>query len=149
MKRLFYLLNLTVSGIKSIKNDIRLDFYKKTIDKKFDPELYKVKAIYGENGSGKSALITAIKIFRELSLSDNYLSESQNQNFLEEMINKETKFFKFNCEYIVDCSDKKIVYNYSIHLGKNVNGSYEIKYEKLMKKNGNYPNNNYHILSAY
>ncbi|WP_418748482.1 AAA family ATPase [Faecalibacillus intestinalis] len=146
MKRLFYLLNLTVSGIKSIKNDIRLDFYKKTIDKKFDPELYKVKAIYGENGSGKSALITAIKIFRELSLSDNYLSESQNQNFLEEMINKETKFFKFNCEYIVDCSDKKIVYNYSIHLGKNVNGSYEIKYEKLMKKNGNYPNNNYHIL---
>lgn len=146
MKRLFYLLNLTVSGIKSIKKDIRLDFYKKTIDKKFDPELYKVKAIYGENGSGKSALITAIKIFRELSLSDNYLSESQNQNFLEEMINKETKFFKFNCEYIVDCSDKKIVYNYSIHLGKNVNGSYEIKYEKLMKKNGNYPNNNYHIL---
>lgn len=146
MKRLFYLLNLTVSGIKSIKNDIRLDFYKKTIDKKFDPELYKVKAIYGENGSGKSALITAIKIFRKLSLSDNYLSESQNQNFLEEMINKETKFFKFNCEYIVDCSDKKIVYNYSIHLGKNVNGSYEIKYEKLMKKNGNYPNNNYHIL---
>lgn len=146
MKRLFYLLNLTVSGIKSIKKDIRLDFYKKTIDKKFDPELYKVKAIYGENGSGKSALITAIKIFRELSLSDNYLSESQNQNFLEEMINKETKFFKFNCEYIVDCSDKKIVYNYSIHLGKNVNGSYEIKYEKLMKKNGNYPNNNYHVL---
>lgn len=146
MKRSFYLLNLTVSGIKSIKKDIRLDFYKKTIDKKFDPELYKVKAIYGENGSGKSALITAIKIFKELSLSDNYLSASQNQNFLEEMINKETKFFKFNCEYIVDCSDKKIVYNYSIHLGKNVNGSYEIKYEKLMKKNGNYPNNNYHIL---
>lgn len=147
MKQSFYLLNLTVSGIKSIKKDIRLDFYKKTIDKKFDPELYKVKAIYGENGSGKSALITAIKIFRELSLSDNYLSASQNQNFLEEMINKETKFFKFNCEYIVDCSDKKkIVYNYSIHLGKSVNGSYEIKYEKLMKKNGNYPNNNYHIL---
>lgn len=145
MKRLIYLLNLTVSGIKSIKKDIRLDFYKKTIDKEFDPDLYRVKAIYGENGSGKSALITSIKIFRDLILSNNYLSESQNQSFLEEIINKETELFKFNCEYIVE-SEINWVYNYSVYIGKNDNGLYEIKYEKLMKKNGNYPNNNYNVI---
>ena len=42
MDNLFYLLNMTVSGIKNIKKDVRLDFYKKTIDKSFDPEKYKI-----------------------------------------------------------------------------------------------------------
>ena len=51
MGNLFYLLNLSVSGIKCIEKEVRLDFYKKTVDKDFDPEKYRVKAIYGENGS--------------------------------------------------------------------------------------------------
>ena len=53
MGNLFYLLNLSVSGIKCIEKEVRLDFYKKTVDKDFDPEKYRVKAIYGENGSGE------------------------------------------------------------------------------------------------
>ena len=64
----FYLLNFTVSGVKCIKEEVRLDFYKKTVDKNFDPEKYRVKAVYGENGSGKSALITAVKIFQDVSI---------------------------------------------------------------------------------
>ena len=47
MGNLFYLLNLSVSGIKCIEKEVRLDFYKKTVDKDFDPEKYRVKAIYG------------------------------------------------------------------------------------------------------
>ncbi len=70
-----YLLNLTISGVKCIKEDVRLDFYNKTIDKNFNPEKYRVKAIYGENGSGKSALITAVKIFQNVMMSTNYLVE--------------------------------------------------------------------------
>lgn len=143
MDNLFYLLNMTVSGIKNLKKDIRLDFYKKTIDKSFDPEKYRVKAIYGENGSGKSAIITSLKIFQDLLVNDNYLNESKNQNLLEEIINKETKVFKFNCEYLVNFDTTKNVFNYSVHLGKNSSDLYEIKYEKLMEKSGNYPNNNY------
>ena len=38
MDNLVYLLNVRMSGIKSIKNEIRLDFYKKTVDKNFDPD---------------------------------------------------------------------------------------------------------------
>lgn len=143
MRSSFYLLNLTVSGVKNLKQSVRLDFYKKTIDKSFDPERYRVKAIYGENGSGKSAIVTAVKIFRDLINDDNYLSESKNQIMLDEIVNKETKEFKFECEFIFYGSSSKRVYGYSICLGKNNNDLYEIKYEKLMKKNGNYPNNNY------
>lgn len=72
---MFYLLNMRISGIKCIEEEVQLNFYKKTIDRDFDPEKYRIKAIYGENGSGKSALITAVKIFQDLMLHDNYLKE--------------------------------------------------------------------------
>lgn len=143
MDNLIYLLNVRMSGIKSIKNEIRLDFYKKTIDKNFDPDKFRVKAIYGENGSGKTAIITGIKIFQDLMLSNQYLNESKNQRFLDEIINKETSRFTFGCEYITGEEESYIVYDYNFELEKNNKGDYVIKHESLNLKNGNYPNNNY------
>ena len=143
MDNLIYLLNVRMSGIKSIKNEIRLDFYKKTVDKNFDPDKFRVKAIYGENGSGKSAIITGIKIFQDLMLSNQYLNESKNQRFLDEIINKETSRFTFGCEYITGEEESYIVYDYNFELEKNNKGDYVIKHESLNLKNGNYPNNNY------
>ena len=142
MDNLVYLLNVRMSGIKSIKNEIRLDFYKKTVDKNFDPDKFRVKAIYGENGSGKTAIITGIKIFQDLMLSNQYLNESKNQRFLDEIINKETSRFTFGCEYITG-EESYIVYDYNFELEKNNKGDYVIKHESLNLKNGNYPNNNY------
>lgn len=56
-KALFYLLSLKISGIKNIKVPIELNLYKKTINNSdFDLEKYRIKAIYGENGSGKQQL---------------------------------------------------------------------------------------------
>lgn len=143
MDNLVYLLNVRMSGIKSIKNEIRLDFYKKTVDKNFDPDKFRVKAIYGENGSGKTAIITGIKIFQNLMLSNQYLNESKNQRFLDEIINKETSRFTFGCEYITGEEESYIVYDYNFELEKNNKGDYVIKHESLNLKNGNYPNNNY------
>ena len=143
MDNLIYLLNVRMSGIKSIKNEIRLDFYKKTVDKNFDPDKFRVKAIYGENGSGKTAIITGIKIFQDLMLSNQYLNESKNQRFLDEIINKETPRFTFGCEYITGEEESYIVYDYNFELEKNNKGDYVIKHESLNLKNGNYPNNNY------
>lgn len=143
MDNLVYLLNVRMSGIKSIKNEIRLDFYKKTVDKNFDPDKFRVKAIYGENGSGKTAIITGIKIFQDLMLSNQYLNESKNQRFLDEIINKETSRFTFGCEYITGEEESYIVYDYNFELEKNNKGDYVIKHESLNFKNGNYPNNNY------
>ena len=47
MSRMFYLLNLRVDGIKNIEKPLDFEFYKKTINKNFNPEDYKIKAIYG------------------------------------------------------------------------------------------------------
>lgn len=152
MENFIYLLNFTVSGIKSIRKDIRLDFYKKTVNRTFDPDQYRIKAIYGENGSGKSAIVTSMKLFKDLVLNDNYLNESKNQLFLEEIVNKKTKEFKFNCEFLVRFDSRHqdipdiLILNYSICLGKNDKDLFEIKYEKLLEKSGNYPNQNYKTL---
>lgn len=143
MENMFYLLNIRTSGIKNIKEEIKIDFYKKTVDKNFDPDKYRIKAIYGENGSGKSAIVTAVKIFQELILGDNYLNESKTQEFLNEIINKETKNFHFSCEFIVDAAGSRVIYNYSVRLVKNGKDLYEIQSEELSWKNGNYANKNY------
>ncbi len=146
MEKMFYLLSIGVSGMKSIKKEVRLNFYKKTVDKDFEPEKYRIKAIYGENGSGKSALITAVKIFQDLIVNDNYLAEAKNQKFLHEIINKSTKEFRFNCEYLVDMKIEKQVFSYEFVLGLNERGNYEIKQEVLKVKSGNYPNNRYKVI---
>lgn len=146
MENKFYLLNISVSGIKNIKEEVRLDFYKKTIDKNFDSKKYRIKAIYGENGSGKSALITAVKIFQNLIFRDNYLSESKTQKFLDEIINKKTHTFCFCCEFLFNVDNAKVIYKYSICIGKGKNDLYEIQNEILQVKNGNYTNNNYKIV---
>lgn len=143
MENMFYLLNIRISGVKNIKEEIKIDFYKKTVDKNFDPDKYRIKAIYGENGSGKSAIVTAVKIFQELILGDNYLNESKTQEFLSEIINKETKNFHFSCEFIVDAAGSRVIYNYSVRLAKNGKDLYEIQSEELSWKNGNYANKNY------
>lgn len=141
-----YLLNVSVSGIKSIKDEVRLDFYKKTVNKNFDPERYRVKAIYGENGSGKTAIITAIKIFQDIIIRRQYLNESKTQHILSETINKTTETFRFSCEYLINADTSKRVYAYSIELGRGDDGRYQINHEILKRKNGNYDNNHYKIV---
>lgn len=143
MKSNIYLLNMSVSGIKNIQEEVCLHFYKKTIDKNFNPEKYRIKAIYGENGSGKSAIITAVKIFQDLIIQDNYLSESKTQNFLEEMINKKSLTFCFNCEFLFSNNQGKKIYQYSLQIGKGKNELYEIQREILQMKTGQYPGNQY------
>lgn len=146
MDNMFYLLNVSVSGIKCIKEEVRLDFYKKTVDKNFNPERYRVKAIYGENGAGKSALVTAVKILQDLILNANYLNESKSQEFLAEIVNKATEVFRLQLEFLFKVDKDSIVYQYDVQIGKGKSGLYEIQHEGLKFKNGNYANNNYHIV---
>ena len=40
----YYLLSAKISGVKNIQKRIYLEFYKKTIDKQFDPDKYRLRA---------------------------------------------------------------------------------------------------------
>lgn len=143
MDNMYYLLNVTVAGVKCIEKEIRLDFYKKIVNQKFDADKYRIKAIYGENGSGKSAIITAVKIFQDIICNSQYLSESKNQKLLDELINKKTQHYKFKCEFLCRLEKDNIIFAYELQLKKNESGLYEIVYEKLSERSGNYSNSRY------
>lgn len=134
----FYLLSAKISGVKNIQKCLNLEFFKKTIDRKFDPEQYRIKGIFGENGFGKTAIITAFSIFQSLILKSNYLQDTSTQEYLSETINKITKEFLMECEFAHVGEDRIDVYSYSICL-KFDGKSYRIKNESLAVRNGNNP----------
>lgn len=144
MEPMVYLLNFTVSGIKNIEDDLRLDFYKKTVDKNFDPEQYRVKAIYGENGSGKTGIVLAVKILKSLLLDANYLRDSANRQFLHEVINKKTKELHMECEFWLH-SKSSVIYRYVVTLRELENRQIEITEEILACRNANYAASKYEV----
>ena len=146
MKIPVYLLSLTMSGIKNIDKDITLNFYKKTINKDFDPEQYKVKAIYGENGSGKTAVVLGVQLLKDILLENNYLGDSANQKYLDEIINKKTKRFHIESEFLCRFNNNFNIYKYSFSLVKNEIGKYVIAQENLYIKSSLYATSKYKML---
>ena len=146
MKLPVYLLSLTMSGIKNIDKDITLNFYKKTINKDFDPGQYKVKAIYGENGSGKTAVVLGVQLLKDILLENNYLGDSANQKYLDEIINKKTKRFHIESEFLCRFNNNFNIYKYSFSLVKNEIGKYVIEQENLYIKSSLYATSKYKML---
>ena len=146
MKPLFYLLSLKISGIKNIEVPIELNFYKKTIKNDFNPEKYKIKAIYGENGSGKTAIITSVKILQNFLIDKNYLTDSNNQKTLVETINKKTQSGFIECEFYAHFSDKKKILKYKISFEIGADNRCHILNEKLEQKKGSYTKNVYNTV---
>ena len=128
-----YLLKMSVCGIKNIDKDITLDFYKNTVDKNFNPDKYRIKGIYGENGVGKSAVIMAVKLFREIMLHKGYLGNEQNNSKLSYLINKKSNKAEFKAEYLYYTDDKKTMHIYEVGL--------------VIKRNKQ--NNNFEIAEEY
>lgn len=126
----FYLLRLRLSGIKNISKEIELEFYNKVLEG-FNPEKHRVKAIYGENGSGKTAIMTAISIAKKVAFSLNYLNQTETQTLLSEMINKATKSFSIEFEFVNSVRKNLDVYQYGFTLTQNKRKEYEISHEKL------------------
>lgn len=129
-----YLLNYSVKGIKSIEDLVSLSFYKKTITKNPDTQEYNIKGIYGMNGSGKTGIITAMDILKNIILSPGYLNNPVVQKNLEEIINKKTKELFIEVEYLVPAKRAPLLFQYNLTLSKDSVGKYVISREQLSSK---------------
>lgn len=139
----FYLLRLEIAGIKNIEKPIEISFYKKTIKDDFDPQHYRVKAIYGENGSGKTAVMVSIKILTKILLVRNYLTDSINQHLFIENINKKTKGGYIEAEYYSDSDIGRFIYRYRVDFQIKEDERVYLTAEKLERKSGRYTQNQF------
>lgn len=133
MERMVFLLNLSLSGIKNIEKEIRIDFYGKTVNKSSSFENHSIKAIYGENGSGKTAIITAISIVKSFIIDESYLSDPRNLELLKALINKRTKRFLFRCEFVTNI-EEFFIHEYEVCFEIDKNDEVFVTYESLKER---------------
>ena len=133
MDRMAFLLNISMSGIKNIEKEIRIDFYGKNINKSSSFDNYNIKAIYGENGSGKTAIIIAVKIVKDFILNESYLSDSRNVELLYDLINKKTRKFYFRCEFVTNI-EEFIIHEYEVSLEIDKDNEIVVTYESLKER---------------
>lgn len=123
------ILRIKTSGIKNIDKEISFLFCNKITDdgiKKFS----KVKGIFGYNGSGKTAFITSVDIYRNIVLDSTYLIQNANTKILDELINKKSKVFWF--ELVAQHKENGPIFKHYISIKFNkASLSYIIKEERL------------------
>ena len=95
-----YLLKYSVKGIKTLDELVSLSFYKKIIPKNPDTQEYNIKAIYGMNGTGKSAIVCSVEILKNLLVNEEYLTNPLVQKKLGELINKKTNELFIEADYL-------------------------------------------------
>ena len=139
----FYLLRLEISGIKNIEKPIEIPFYKKTIKNDFDPEHYRIKGIYGENGSGKTAVMMAVSILAKILINKNFLSDSVNQMLLIENINKKNRSGYIEAEYYSNNYLGSFIYRYRVNYDIRDDERVYLSAEKLDRKSGQYSQNQF------
>ncbi len=140
-----YLTRFGFYGIKNIKETVSLLFYKRSVDKNFDPSEYRIKSIYGENGSGKTTIVTAFSILKKLIMYPDYLSDPKTQDLLNHIVNKERNSFKIYAEFYFSLSSAPVVLYYEIAVGRDdKTGLFEIKNELLRTRRGTYTQAPYH-----
>lgn len=144
--RLIYLINYSVKGIKSLDEDVKLSFYKKTISKNPDMNGYNIKGIYGMNGSGKSGIVTSVKILKNILTDSGYLNNPIIQKNLDAIINKKTGQLSIESDFMVKILDSLVVCRYKLILSKDVTGRYSIVYERLSTKNATSRSDNMKII---
>ena len=138
-----YLLRLEIAGIKNIQKPIGISFYKKTIKDDFNPEDYRIKAIYGENGSGKTAVMMAVRFLTKILLDKTYLSDSVNQRLFVENINKKNRSGHIEVEYYSKDAMGAFIYRYRVDFEIREDDRAYIRAERLDRKSGRYTQNQY------
>lgn len=86
----FILLGLKASGLKSLEHNIELQFYNHDLKGlTYDKSL--VKAIYGTNGEGKTAIAHTLELYRNSVINGEYLAAQSFNGSLRGLINQHLK----------------------------------------------------------
>lgn len=129
------LLDTTISGFKSIDKPITIQFTNKYFGKEIVDQP-QIKAIYGTNGEGKSAIVHAIDVYLKTILIKDYLTV-ESASGLFEIINKKTKKASVSLRYYVapfPANEEGFVYNIYEHTIKYAVDEFKkvfIEYEEL------------------
>ena len=134
----FYILRMSINGIKNIDKEIQLKFYKDGLDGQMkDLKNSHVKAIYGANGAGKTGIIHAINIYKNLILNKDFLTlENANKN-LKNLINQQLKKFTMKVDFAILGNDNKLleVFSHEIELCED-SDKFVISKERFLKLTG-------------
>lgn len=135
----YLLLKMKINGIKNIDKEINIQFANATfnnIEECFQKS--HVKAIYGTNGAGKTAIIQSINLYKKIMILNDYLALENANGGLKNIINQNSK--KFSIELIFNCYDDKFEKKYNIYSHyiclEEKDGSFKIVEETLKLLSG-------------
>lgn len=142
------LLRFKIKGIKNIDKDIAIDFSDETIINNKVSKVGKIKSIYGYNGAGKSAIISAMEIYKTINNNSFYTNNDfkfeigslinlkNRKAFLEVVFlcddkNKKSNIYKHEIELITNHNKQFQIYSEKLSLlfGKTINGTYKTLFE--------------------
>lgn len=114
-----FIKKFTLSGIKNIKNPLTITFLKNNILKRSDINQSNVKAIYGPNGSGKTAIVHGIDIMLSVLKNKDYLKMEYAKSFLDSVMNKNMATMHFRMEFVYFKEEKPEAFVYELRICKN------------------------------
>ena len=131
----FVLLNLKTSGLKSLEQEIEIQFCNKDLSN-FPYNSPLIKAIYGTNGEGKTAIALTLDLYRNSIINGEYLAAQSFNSDLSELINKNSKKVYIDLYFaaLLGKSDK-IIYHHIIEY-KLIDKRLYVSYEKISECNG-------------
>jgi AAA15 family ATPase/GTPase len=133
-----YLRNISIKGIKNLCDEVELVFSKKEVRTFLELRNYNIKTIYGPNGSGKTALVHAFQVLKDVIIENGYLYDLDNAKYLYELMNKVCKTIEIKADFFQGLKNEKPeIYTYEIIIAYK-NGSFEIIHEKYAKKSSEY-----------
>jgi len=127
-----YLTRFKFSGVKNIKEEVTLQFYKQTITPQLDSKLAKVKAIYGPNGSGKSAIIHAVSMYRSIAFNRKTLYSDDFISNIKHLKNNESEKMSFEVEFMIVYKNKVIaIYTHQLSITQSESDEFFIDNERI------------------
>ncbi len=136
-----FLRDIMIKGVKNLSEPIEITFAKKDINSFDELSNSNIKAIYGPNGSGKTAVVQAFKILYNVLGKQNYLKDTKEVNELFELLNKATNQIEIALNFFFENKKKDIqIFTYQLKI-EFISGEFVITSETYSKREKEYLKN--------